>query len=99
MEEPRLYDALFLQTADGMPAPPPVDPARGGNIFGLLVQRVTDCAAAGGVRADGPVAVALSLAAHAQGLVLLYRQGRFGGKDRFAQFYESSMNDLIAGLA
>jgi AcrR family transcriptional regulator len=99
IDEPRLYDALFLQTAEGLPAPPPVNPAEGGNIFGVLVSRVSESAAAGGVRSAGPVAIALSLAAHAQGLVLLYRQGRFGGAERFAQFYETSVGDLLVGLS
>ncbi|MEX2584391.1 MAG: TetR/AcrR family transcriptional regulator [Gemmatimonadota bacterium] len=97
IDEPRLYDALFFQTADNAPLPPPVDPNRGGNIFGFLVDRVSECAKDGLVR-EGPVAAALSLAAHAQGLVLLYRQGRFGSKDRFTEFYRRSTADLLRGL-
>lgn len=98
MDEPRLYDALFLQTADSVPAPPPVDPRQGGNIFGFLVERVSECSRAGLVRGDGLVAVALSLAAHAQGLILLYRQGRFGSRDRFSEFFRRSSADLLRGL-
>lgn len=98
VEEPRLYDALFFQTADGAVQPPPLEPEKGGNIFGFLVERVTECSRAGALREAGPVASALSLAAHAQGLVLLFRQGRFGSSDRFAAFYNRSMGDLIEGL-
>lgn len=99
IDEPRLYDALFFQTSEGAPQPPPIDPARGGNIFGFLVERVTDAGKSGVIRADGPVSSALSLAAHAQGLVLLYRQGRFGSRERFAEFYRRSMVDLLRGMA
>lgn len=98
IEEPRLFDALFLQTADGIPLPPPIDPARGGNIFGTLAARVTESVDAGILRRSGPVAIALTLAAHAQGLILLYRQGRFGSAERFTEFYERSMADLIVAL-
>jgi AcrR family transcriptional regulator len=98
IEYPRLYDALFLQSGDGMPIPSPTDAARSGSIFGLLVERVTECGRAGVLRAEGPVSTALSLAAHAQGLILLYRQGRFASSDRFAEVYGRSMEDLLKGL-
>ncbi|MQA88622.1 MAG: TetR family transcriptional regulator [Gemmatimonas sp.] len=98
VEEPKLYDALFFQTSESVPAPPPIDRQRGGNIFGFLVERVSECAREGLVRREGRVAAALSLAAHSQGLVLLYRQGRFGSRDRFADFYRRSTSTLLRGL-
>jgi AcrR family transcriptional regulator len=97
IEYPRLYDALFLQIGHG-PLPPPLDRNRGGNIFGYLVERVTECVREGLLRDSGPVGTALSLAAHAQGLILLYRQGRFGSPERFAEAYARSMEDLLRGL-
>lgn len=99
IDEPRLYDALFLQVGDGAAVPRPVDPSREGNIFSRLVELVRACAAAGVIQDRGPVATALGLAGHAQGLVLLYRQGRFGSKERFAEFYRRSIEDLLRGLA
>lgn len=98
IDEPRLYDALFFQTGEEAPAPPPVGRGGEGNIFGFLVERVTECGGAGILRKEGPVGIALSLAAHAQGLVLLYRQGRFGSPERFADFYRRSVGDLVRGL-
>ena len=95
IEEPRLYDALFLQTADANTPLPPVDPERGGHIFGYLVQRIAACMDAGEMPSEGPVRVALSLAAHAQGLILLYRQGRFGSNERFSEFYRRAMEEWI----
>src|SRR5690606_21118694 len=57
IEEPRLYDALFLQTADA--AVLPSAPAgRGGNILAVLVERVTECGREGTLRSDGPVGTA-----------------------------------------
>jgi AcrR family transcriptional regulator len=98
IEEPRLYDALFLQIGEAMPLPPPSDGSRSQNIFGLLVERVAECAREGVIRESGPVSSALSLIAHAQGLILMYRQGRFGSKERFAETYTRSIEDLLRGL-
>lgn len=97
IEEPRLYDALFLQTGDDAPTPPPV--AQGGNIFGVLVERVATCCQEGLLRSSGPVAMSLSLVAHAQGMILLHRQGRFGSRERFTEAYRRSMTDLLRGMA
>lgn len=97
IDEPRLYDALFFQTAENLRLPPQ-EPRRSGSIFGFLVERVAECAREGVIRRERPGATALSLAAHAQGLVLLYRQGRFGSEERFSEFYLSSMSDLLRGL-
>lgn len=96
--EPRLYDALFFQTEEGAVQPPPIDPEKGGNIFGFLVDRVRECSAEGTLDGGGPVGASLTLVAHVQGLVLLYRQGRFGSESRFAAFFEQSIGDLIDGM-
>jgi AcrR family transcriptional regulator len=99
IEEPRLYDALFLQTGDGVPTPPPVERAQKGNIFGFVVERVAACCPEGPLRSSGPVAMSLSLVAHAQGMILLFRQGRFGSRERFTEAYRRSMTDLLRGMA
>jgi AcrR family transcriptional regulator len=96
IEEPRLYDALFLQPGS---VPTAAGPGRRGSIFGFLVERVTECGREGVLRSSGPVMTALSLLAHAQGLILLYRHGRFGSGDRFAAAYRRSMQDLLRGMA
>jgi AcrR family transcriptional regulator len=98
IEEPRLYDALFLQFADRARAPLPAGPSPGASIFGLLVERVAACIREGTIQSERPVAAALSLAAHVQGLILLHRQGRFGSKERFSQVYRRSMQHLLRGL-
>ena len=98
VEEPRLYEALFFQTADAPTQPPPLEREGGGNIFGFLVERTTECVAGGVLGESGPVTAALTLAAQAQGLVLLYRQGRFGSRERFAEFFDRSVAVVIEGL-
>ncbi len=99
IDEPRLYDALFLRTDGVLPTPAPADGARNQNIFTFVAERVSACSREGVIRESGPVASALSLVAHAQGLILLYRQGRFASKERFSEFYAKSMEDLLRGLA
>ncbi len=99
IDEPRLYDALFLRTDGVQPTPPSADGARNQNIFTYVAERVSACSREGVIRESGPVASALSLVAHAQGLILLYRQGRFASKERFSEFYVKSMEDLLRGLA
>jgi hypothetical protein len=98
IEEPRLYDALFLQIGEAGHLPAATNGSRGLNIFAQLVERVTACARQGVIRESGPVSSALSLIAHAQGLILMYRQGRFGSKERFAETYTRSIEDLLRGL-
>lgn len=97
VEEARLYDALFLQQAVGA-ATAPAPAGQGGNIFGTLVDRVRACGREGSLPADGPVSITLSLVAQVQGLVLLYRQGRFPNQERFASFFRRSIEDLLRGV-
>ncbi len=98
IEEPLLYDALFLQIGDQTPLPVSKGSPGGQNIFAHLVERVAECSRQGIIREDRPVASALTLIAHAQGLILLYRQGRFGSKERFAEAYTKSIEDHLRGL-
>lgn len=99
VDEPHLYDALFLQFGDGALMPAPAENQRGQNIFSRLVERVRECGAEGTIRASAPVASALSLIAHMQGMILMYRQGRFGSVERFSEMYRQSLEDHLRGLA
>jgi AcrR family transcriptional regulator len=97
VDRPHLFDALFVRPPSGRETPAETA-ARPGTIFRLLVDRVVECMHAGELRDDDPVSVALTLAAHAQGLVLLYRRGRLGDARAFARFYVASLDRLLAGL-
>ncbi len=96
IDEGRLYDALFLYSA--MRQATPVQGGDGPSVFGILVERVRDCGREGSIRPERPVSTALTLVAHVQGLVLLHRQGRFASRERFGDFFERSMDDLLRGL-
>lgn len=97
VEEPFHFDALFL-TPPAEPAPAREGSERRPTIFQFLVERVAECSAAGVLRRGGPVTMALSLAAHAQGVALMYRRGRFGSESRFREFFDASLEDLLRGL-
>lgn len=98
VEEPHLFDALFFQNADAAAIAAPRDGRPPAHIFGFLVERVRECAEAGIIRPGEPVRIALTLAAHSQGVILLHRQGRFASVERFTDFYRRSLEDVLRGL-
>jgi hypothetical protein len=51
------------------------------------------------LRGEDPVSTALTISAHARGLVVLYRSGRFESERQFKEFYELSMQRLLQGIA
>ena len=67
-------------------------------IFQHLVDRVAECMKEGTFRGPDPEAVATTVAALAQGLVLLYRRGRFESERAFAQAYRTAFDHLFDGL-
>lgn len=98
LRHPHYFDVIFVR--------PPLPGAaldwsharRRSTIFQFLVDRVADCMRNGTFRRDDPVAVALTLAAHAHGLVVLYRRARFRSAAEFARFYRRSFERLFGGL-
>lgn len=98
IEDPFVFEALFiLPQRDPAPSPEEARAPRA-TIFQFLVDRVAECSAAGVLRSGGPVGMALSLAAHAQGVALMYRRGRFGSEARFREFFDRSLDDLLRGM-
>jgi AcrR family transcriptional regulator len=67
-------------------------------IFQLLVDRVGDCMRDGSLAKGDAPSVAMSLAALAQGLVVLHRPGRFASDTAFAAFFDVSIDRMIGGL-
>lgn len=94
-EHPRYYEVLFLGAAARPVAPGGI---RRNTIFGTLVEAVVACMREGVLRDDDPAEVALTLAAHAQGLVLLHRSGRFPTEERFAEAWRASFERVVQGL-
>lgn len=94
VDHPAYFDALFVR---------PPSKARGaieprGTIFHLLIERVSECMRDGAIRAASPESVAMTFAALAQGLVMLYRRGRFTTEAEFGAFFELSVTRLLDGL-
>jgi AcrR family transcriptional regulator len=67
-------------------------------IFQLLIDRVTDCIRDGSLAKGDAQSIAMSLAALAQGLVVLHRPGRFASDAAFAAFYDLSTDRMLRGL-
>jgi AcrR family transcriptional regulator len=94
LEHPAYFDALFLRapgTARGV-----ID--QRGAIFQLLIERVSECMRDGTIRAANAESVAMTCVAMAQGLVILYRRGRFTSEADFKAFFDASLGRLIGGL-
>lgn len=68
-------------------------------IFQLLVDRVAECMRDGSLAKADPQSVAMTLAALAQGLVVLHRGGRFASDAAFATFFDLSVDRMIGGLS
>ena len=67
-------------------------------VFQLLIDRVAECMREGSLAKGNTESVAMTLAALAQGLVVLHRRGRFASDAAFAEFFELSIARLITGL-
>jgi AcrR family transcriptional regulator len=93
VDHPAYFDALFVRPPAARGA---IEPR--GTIFQMLIERVSDCMRDGTIRAGSAESVAMTFAALAQGLVLLYRRGRFTAEADFGAFFELSVRRLIDGL-
>jgi AcrR family transcriptional regulator len=96
VEQPGSFRLLFAGPPPGRP-PRPTRGARS-TIFQLLVDRVAECMKEGSLRAEDPHAIAMTITALAQGLVLLRQRGRFGSEAAFAKAYRASFEHLFTGL-
>jgi AcrR family transcriptional regulator len=67
-------------------------------IFQLLTDRVAECMREGSLADGDAESVAMTLAALAQGLVVLHRRGRFTPDTAFAEFFDLSIDRMIGGL-
>ena len=67
-------------------------------IFQLLVDGVAATMREGNLAQADAESIALSLAALAQGLVVLHRDGRFASDAAFATFFDLSIDRMIRGL-
>jgi AcrR family transcriptional regulator len=99
LDQPQLYELVFLTSRRNLRRFPR-DFAAGRSRTGEMLRRqVEECMQTGAFAADDPLETALSLWAHAHGLVVMYRTGRFGPHaDRFRPLYRRSIRRLLKGL-
>jgi len=102
LEHPRWYAIMFSGPERlGMDALPDDIEAMGCAIHQFWIDRVSECMRAGIFEEGDPLDVALTMWAHAHGMVQLYHQGRLEVKDeeQFRRIFEASGTRLMAGVA
>lgn len=93
VSEPHYHDLLFLPVASE-PGARHTD-----GMLHFLIERVGDCMRHRELHDGDPASVALTIAAHVHGLVVLYRRRRFESENQFREFYELSIERLLRGIA
>ena len=100
LDEPHVFAVMFLARRPRARQFPDDFAARRSAAFSLLEDQVSAAMNAGELRKDAANEVALTLWAHAHGLVLLQRSGRFGGGlASYRRAFDRSLRRLIRGLA
>jgi AcrR family transcriptional regulator len=101
LEHPRWYAIMFSGPERlGMEALPDDIEAMGCAIHQFWIDRVSECMRAGILKQGDPLAVSLTMWAHAHGMVELYQQGRLPIDERgFRALFEESGLRLMVGVA
>lgn len=93
VSEPHYYEALFVVAA------PDGSARRSSGLLRILDELIRECIRHRLLVEDDPADLALTVAAHVQGLIQLYRRDRFESEERFADFFERSVDRLLKGIA
>lgn len=100
LDEPHLFAVMFLARRPRARRFPEDFAAKRSAAFSLLAARVTDAIAAGEMGDDDANEVALTIWAHAHGLILLQRAGRFSGTlSDYRRAFNRSIRRLFSGLS
>jgi AcrR family transcriptional regulator len=100
LRHPHLFDHAFSVRRDDARRFPEDFRARHSPTLNLVADTIAEGMRAGVLRKADPWDVAMSVWAHAHGLVALYRAGRFSYDEaQFRAFYLQSLRRLIDGLA
>jgi len=102
LENPRWYTIMFSGPERlGMDSLPEDIEAMGCAIHQFWIDRVSECMRAGILKDGDPLAVSLTLWAHAHGMVQLFHQGRLGTGDagEFRSLFAQSGARLMSGVA
>jgi AcrR family transcriptional regulator len=99
LEHPHLFDHAFSVRRDDARRFPEDFRARQSPTLNVVADAVAEGVRRGVLKQDDPWDVAMSLWAHAHGLVALYRAGRFNDDEaQFRKFYFESIRRLIDGI-
>jgi AcrR family transcriptional regulator len=99
LEHPHLFDHAFSVRRDDARRFPEDFRARQSPTLNVVADAVAEGVRLGVLKQDDPWDVAMSLWAHAHGLVALYRAGRFSYDEaQFRKFYFESIGRLIDGI-
>jgi AcrR family transcriptional regulator len=99
LEHPHLFDHAFSVRRDDARRFPEDFRARQSPTLNVVADAVAEGVRRGVLKQDDPWNVAMSLWAHAHGLVALYRAGRFSYDEaQFRKFYFESIGRLIDGI-
>jgi len=99
LAHPHLFDHAFSVRRDDARRFPEDFHARRSPTANVVHDVVVDAQGKGLLRAGDPWDIAMTLWAHAHGLIALYRAGRFSyDEHRFRTFYEHSLGQLLDGL-
>ena len=99
LDQPHVFAIMFIDRRPHARRFPDDFAARRSAAFSLLADRVAAAIAARDLRDDDANEVALTLWAHAHGLVLLQRAERFGPRlAPYRRAFDRSVNRLVAGL-
>jgi AcrR family transcriptional regulator len=97
--QPRLYEVMFLLERRQAGRFPDDFGAQRVASFAVVRRQVEVTMRAGALAADDPLEVALTMWAHAHGLVTLFNAGRFTDERQFRRIYRRSIDRLLRGLA
>jgi AcrR family transcriptional regulator len=99
LEHPHLFDHAFSVRRDDARRFPEDFRARQSPTLNVVADAVAEGVRLGVLKQDDPWDVAMSLWAHAHGLVALYRAGRFSyDETQFRKFYFESIGRMIDGI-
>jgi len=100
LEEPRLYELMFLQRRKNVRIFPRDFAAHRSIAFDVLRNAVIEEMADGRMRRDNDLETTLTIWAHAHGLISMFTLGRFGDDQAaFRRLYDRSMQRLYRGIA
>lgn len=98
-EHPHHFAVMFIHRVRATRRFPDDFEHRGSSAFQAVADEVEACVNAGEFHADDPLETTLALWAEVHGLVMLFRNGRFGPDEaRFRQLVDRCVERVLAGL-